>query len=202
MFNKIRNWFFHEDLKRQNLAAFIMLAGSVLGLLASFMLSIESLILAKNSHAVLSCDLSSVLSCSTVANHWSATILGFPNSFIGVMTLPVMVTIAVALLAGAKFPKWFMQAAQAGAIVGMVFAAWMFYMSYIEIGALCPWCLTLDAGMTLIFFGLTRYNILRKNISWRGAQKFVSGGYDALIAASVIVLVVVAIIAKFGGQLF
>ena len=202
MFNKIRNWFFHKDLKRQNLAAFIMLIGSALGLLASFMLSIEALILAKNSHAVLSCDLNSVLSCSTVANHWSATILGFPNSFIGMMTLPVMVTIAVALLAGAKFPKWFMQAAQAGAIVGMVFAAWMFYMSYIEIGALCPWCLTLDVGMTLIFFGLTRYNILRKNISWRGAQKFVSGGYDALIAVSVIVLVVVAIIAKFGGQLF
>ena len=202
MFNKIRNWFFHKDLKRQNLAAFIMLIGSALGLLASFMLSIEALILAKNSHAVLSCDLNSVLSCSTVANHWSATILGFPNSFIGVMTLPVMVTIAVALLAGAKFPKWFMQAAQAGAVAGMVFAAWMFYMSYIEIGVLCPWCLTLDAGMTLIFFGLTRYNILRKNISWRGAQKFVSGGYDALIAVSVIVLVVVAIIAKFGGQLF
>ena len=40
-----------------------------------------------------------------MANHWSAAILGFPNSFIGVMTLPVMVTIAVALLAGAKFPK-------------------------------------------------------------------------------------------------
>ena len=202
MFNKIRNWFFHEDLKRQNLAAFIMLIGSALGLLASFMLSIEALILAKNSHAVLSCDLNSVLSCSTVANHWSATILGFPNSFIGVMTLPVMVTIAVALLAGAKFPKWFMQAAQAGAVAGMVFAAWMFYMSYIEIGALCPWCLTLDVGMTLIFFGLTRYNILRKKISWRGAQKFVSGGYDALIAVSVIVLVVVVIIAKFGGQMF
>ena len=84
----------------------------------------------------------------------------------------------------------------------MAFATWMFYMSYIEIGALCPWCLTLDVGMTLIFFGLTRYNILRKNISWRGAQKFVSGGYDALIAVSVIILVVVAIIAKFGGQLF
>lgn len=202
MFNKIRNWFFHKYLKRQNLAAFIMLIGSALGLLASFMLSIEALILAKNSHAVLSCDLNSVLSCSTVANHWSATILGFPNSFIGVMTLPVMVTIAVALLVGAKFPRWFMQAAQAGAVAGMVFAVWMFYMSYIEIGVLCPWCLTLDAGMTLIFFGLTRYNILRKNISWRGAQKFVSGGYDALITVSVIVLVVVAIIAKFGGQLF
>ena len=70
MFNKIRNWFFYEDLKRQNLAAFIMLIGSALGLLASFMLSIEALILAKNSHAVLSCDLNSVLSCSTVASNY------------------------------------------------------------------------------------------------------------------------------------
>ena len=80
MFNKIKNWLFHEDLKKQNLAAFIMLAGSGLGLLASFILSIEALELAKNSHAVLSCDFSSALSCSAVANHWSAAILGFPNS--------------------------------------------------------------------------------------------------------------------------
>ena len=69
---------------------------------------------------------SSALSCSAVANHWSAAILGFPNSFIGVMTLPVMVTIAVALLAGAKFPKWFMQAAQAGAVIGM-------YVCYLDV---------------------------------------------------------------------
>ena len=202
MFNKIRNWFFYEDLKRQNLAAFIMLIGSALGLLASFMLSIEALILAKNSHAVLSCDLNSVLSCSTVASHWSATILGFPNSFIGVMTLPVMVTIAVALLAGAKFPKWFMQAAEAGAVAGMVFAIWMFYMSYIEIGVLCPWCLTLDLGMLMIMFGLTRYNVLQKNISCRCIQKIVGGGYDVLVVVSLVVAVIVAIIAKFGSQLF
>ena len=67
MFNKIKNWLFHEDLKKQNLAAFIMLLGSGLGLLASFVLSIEALELAKNSHAVLSCDFSSALSCSAVA---------------------------------------------------------------------------------------------------------------------------------------
>ena len=201
MFNKIRNWFFHKDLKRQNLAAFIMLAGSVLGLLASFMLSIEALILAKNSHAVLSCDLSSVLSCSTVANHWSATILGFPNSFIGVMTLPVMVTIGVALLAGTKFPRWFMQAAQAGAFIGMIFAIWMFYMSYVEIGVLCPWCLTLDVGMLLIFGGMTRYNILSGVITGKKVKKFVQNDYDIVLLMIIITLAVVMILAKFGDQL-
>lgn len=202
MFSKIKARFFHKDLRQQHLAGVALLIGSALGLLASFVLSIESLVLAKNSQAVLSCDLNSALSCSAVAHHWSAAILGFPNSFIGMITLPVMVTIAVALLAGARFPKWFMQAAQLGAVAGLLFAGWMFYMSYVEIGALCPWCLTLDMGMLLIIFGLTRYNILLKNISWRGARRFVDGGYDVFVTASLVVAVIMAIIAKFGGQLF
>ena len=102
MFKKVRNWLFHEDLKRRHMSALALLVGSGLGLLASLALSIESLVLAKNSEAVLSCDLNSALSCSAVANHWSAAIFGFPNSFIGLATLPVMITIAVALLAGTK----------------------------------------------------------------------------------------------------
>ena len=201
MFSKIRNWLFHEDLKKQNLAAFVMLVGSGLGLLASFVLSIESLELAKNSHAVLSCDFSSALSCSAVANHWSAAILGFPNSFIGVMTLPVMVTIAVALLAGTKFPRWFMFAAQIGVSVGFIFALWMFYMSFVEIGVLCPWCLTLDVGMLLIFGGMTRYNILTGVITGKKVKKFVQNDYDIVLLMIIIALAVVMILVKFGDQL-
>ena len=112
-----------------------------------------------------------------------------------------MVTIAVALLAGAKFPKWFMQAAQLGAVAGLLFAGWMFYMSYVEIGALCPWCLTLDAGMLLIFYGLTRHNVLNKIIEHRGLHRFVDQGYDTLVLASVAALVIMAILAKFGSQI-
>ena len=41
MFNKIKKWLFHEDLKKQNLATFVMLLGSGLGLMESFVLSIE-----------------------------------------------------------------------------------------------------------------------------------------------------------------
>ena len=184
------------------MSALALLVGSGLGLLASLALSIESLVLAKNSEAVLSCDLNSALSCSAVANHWSAAILGFPNSFIGLATLPVMITIAVALLAGTKFPKWFMQCAQGGVIAGLLFAFWMFGMSYLVIGALCPWCLTLDLGMILIFFGMTRYNVLVKNISGKTLGKFVDRGYDMLFAAVLVVLAMMAIIAKFGDQLF
>ena len=201
MFDMLRKWLSNKDSKRRQLAVLALLLGSGLGLLASFVLSIEALTLAKNSHAALNCDLNSVISCSAVANHWSATLLGFPNSFIGMMTLPVMVTIAVALLAGTKFPKWFMWGAQLGAVAGLLFAGWMFYMSYVEIGALCPWCLTLDAGMLLIFYGLTRHNVLNKIIEHRGLRRFVDQGYDTLVLASVAALIVMVILAKFGSQI-
>ena len=202
MFDMLRKWLSNKDSKRRQFAVLALLLGSGLGLLASFVLSIEALTLAKNSHAALNCDLNSVISCSAVANHWSATLLGFPNSFIGMMTLPVMVTIAVALLAGTKFPKWFMWGAQLGAVAGLLFAGWMFYMSYVEIGALCPWCLTLDAGMLLVCYGLTRYNVVTRMVGGRRMRKFVDRGFDTFLLALVTVVIVVVILATFGRELF
>ena len=56
--------------------------------------------------------------------------------------------------------------------------------------------------MILIFFGMTRYNVLVKNISGKTLGKFVDRGYDMLFAAVLVVLAMMAIIAKFGDQLF
>jgi hypothetical protein len=100
-----------------------------------------------------------------------------------------------------------MQVTQLGAIAGLVFAGWMFYMSYTVIGVLCPWCLTLDVAMVVLFFGVTRYNILgdffpvSKQTNDK-LQKFVKNSYDMLAMWSVLVLGVLAIILKFGSDLF
>ena len=51
MFEKLRKRLSGKESKRRQLAALLMLVGSGLGLLASFVLSIESLTLTKNSHA-------------------------------------------------------------------------------------------------------------------------------------------------------
>ena len=200
MFKFFAQWFSKQD-KRQKIAEISLLTGAGVGLLASFILSIETLVLAKTPNTVLGCDLNAVISCSSVAQHWSASLLGFPNSFIGVMTLPVMVTIAVALLAGTKFPRWFMFAAQIGVSIGFIFALWMFYMSFVEIGVLCPWCLTLDVGMLLIFGGMTRYNILTGVITGKKVKKFVQNDYDIVLLMIIITLAVVMILVKFGEQL-
>lgn len=197
-----------KQTEQSRIAIFSMLfAGSLIGLLASFVLSIEAIELAKSSSANLPCDLTSIVSCSTVAKHWSARVLGFPNSFIGMATLPVMATIAVAGLAGVLFPKWFMRAAFAGSVLGVLFAGWMFYMSFVVIGALCPWCLTLDLGMVLIFFALLRYQALEQNFCitngiTKKLRSFVLKGYDYAAAVAVIVAVVAAILVKYGSHLW
>ena len=57
MFDALRKWCSDKNLRRQRLAALALLIGSGVGLLASFVLSIEALTLAKNSHATQICYL-------------------------------------------------------------------------------------------------------------------------------------------------
>src|SRR5689334_13414998 len=111
---QIRNFFTHEDKKiRDDRWIFLsMLVGALLSLLASFVLSVEAIELAKNPAAELSCSVNIVLNCATVALHPSASLWGFPNSFLGLMAEPVVITVAIAGLAGIKFPRKFMFAAQ------------------------------------------------------------------------------------------
>lgn len=184
-----------------------LLGGSLIGLVASAVLSYEAIVLARESTAVLSCDLNAIVSCGTVGRHASSYIFGFPNSFIGMVAMPVFITIAVAGLARTQFPRWFMKAAEGGAVVSLLFAAWMLYMSLSVIGALCPWCLTTDLGVLLIVFALIRYNASTDNLCIKGSaatrlKAVVRKNYDVVVLISVIVLVVATILAKYGSQLF
>jgi len=140
-----------------------MLVGSVLGLVASFVLSVDAIELARNPAASFSCDISAKVSCSTVGLSWQASVFGFPNAFLGLITEPVVITLAVAALAGVRFPRWFMLAAQAVYLIGFVFAYWLFYQAYFDIGALCPWCLLITATTTMVFVSMTRINLLDNN---------------------------------------
>ena len=203
--SKILSFFRRKDKKlNDNRWVFSsMLIGSLLSLLASFMLSVEAFELASNPDAVLSCSINSVLNCATVAKHPSAFLFGFPNSFLGLMAEPVVITVAIAGLFGMRFPKLFMFIAQIGYTLGFIFAYYLFYVSFFIIQTLCPWCLLVTLTTTLVFFSITRYNIrdgnlyLSDNISKR-LQILIKKDYDRLLLASIIVVVIAAILIKYG----
>lgn len=140
-----------------------MLVSSVLGLVASLVLSIEAITLAADPEAGLSCDITAKISCSTVGVSWQANLLGFPNAFLGLMSEPIVITVAVAGLAAVRFPRWFMLTAQAVYAIGFAFAIWLFFQAYFVIGALCPWCLLITVTTTLVFASMTRINLLDNN---------------------------------------
>jgi uncharacterized membrane protein len=207
MFNNIKLFFHHEDkdIYDNRIIFASMLFGAALSLLAAFVLSTEAVWLAMNPNAHLSCSINVVLNCATVAKTSFAMLLGFPNSFIGLMSEPVVITVAMAGLAGVKFPRRFMFVAQIFYTLGFMFAYFLTSISTFVIHALCPWCLLVTLATTLVFFSMTRYNIrednlyLSKRISKR-AKEFIEKDYDKLVLASIIAIVIAVIIIKYGNN--
>ncbi len=207
--NRIVAFFSHKDKNlRDNRWIFTsMLIGSLLSLLAAFVLSVEAFHLAKNPDASLSCSVNVVLNCATVAKHPSAEMLGFPNSFFGMMAEPVVITVAIAGLAGIKFPRRFMQWAQVGYTLGLLYALYLFGISFFIIQALCPWCLLVTLTTILVWFSITRYNIREKNLPFSKSlqhtlHEYTKKDYDKVVMLGLIVVIIAAIIVKYGDGLF
>lgn len=207
--HRFKDFFTHEDRKlRDNRWIFIsMLVGAILSLIAAFVLSVEAIEIAKNPNATLSCSVNVVLNCATVAKHPSAELLGFPNSFFGLMAEPVVITVAIAGLAGIAFPRRFMFWAQIGYTLGFAFAIFLFFVSMFVIGALCPWCLLVTASTTFVWFSITRYNIRENNLylpkkAQKVAQRFIEKDYDKLVLGVLIVAMIAVIFLKYGASLF
>lgn len=207
--NKLLAFFTHEDKNlRDNRWIFVsMLIGAILSLLAAFVLSVESFQLAKDPNAALSCSVNVILNCATVAKHPSAEMLGFPNSFFGMMAEPIVIVVAIAGLAGVRFPRGFMAAAQIGYTLGLLYALVLLSISYFIIQALCPWCLLVTLTTILVWFALTRYNIRENNLflpkSWQKTlEKFIRRDFDKLAMFSLIALIIIAIVVKYGDGLF
>lgn len=209
MFKKISEFFTHHDREvRDNRWIFAsMLAGSILSLIASFVLSVEAVELARNPNAVLSCSINTIVNCATVGRTSYASLFGFPNSFLGLIAEPVVITVAIASLAGVKFPKLFMFTAQIFYSLGFIFAYYLFLIGLFVIGAVCPWCFLVTLTTTFVFFSITRYNIregnlyLPKNVS-KKAKEFIGKDYDKLILAILIISLIAILILKYGNALF
>ncbi|WP_449060944.1 vitamin K epoxide reductase family protein [Planomonospora algeriensis] len=183
-----------------------MLVSACVSLAASFVLSVDALLLAADPGTSLSCNINAVISCGTVAESWQAQLFGFPNAFLGLVAEPVVITIAVASLGGVRFPRWFMLAAQTVYTLGLVFAYWLFHQSMFVIGALCPWCLLVTVSTTLVFFTLTHVNVRDGNLplpprAQAAALRFIDADFDAIAVAIWILVLILAVVLKYGPAL-
>ena len=184
-----------------------MLVSSVLSLIAALVLSIDAWKLAANPDSKFACDINAVVSCGKVAKAWQSTLLGFPNSFIGLMTEPVVIAIAVAGLGLVAFPRWFMRAAHFVYGLGLIFALWLLSQSFFVIKAFCPWCLLVTVSTITVFSTMSRIVIMEN--TWNLPESinskltnFLNRGFGRTLYVFIYAALFVAILMKYGDKIF
>ncbi|SNT17120.1 Uncharacterized membrane protein [Micrococcales bacterium KH10] len=184
-----------------------MLLSALLSLTAAVVLSIDAWILAADPTKELACDINAVLSCGSVALSDQATLFGFPNSFLGLIFEPVVITLAIASLGGTRFPRWFMATAQFIYLLALIFALWLFFQSTYVIHALCPWCLVITFGTTMVFMTLLHVNIRDNNLYLprglqRKAESALRMNLDLLMTFLMIAAITAIILVNYGTAIF
>lgn len=142
----------------RSLARLLTIAG-VIGLLASFTLTVERIQLYQDPGHRPSCSINPILSCGSVMTHWQASLFGFPNPLLGIAGFAAVAATGAALLAGARPSRWFWLSLQAGALAGLALICWLISQSLYAIGALCPYCMVVWAAIFPLAWYLTLHNL-------------------------------------------
>ena len=155
----------HKNLTLKQTYPFIMVITGSIGFIASFMLTIDLLEILKNPNFQPVCNINPIFSCSSVMESSASSTFGFANSLIGIAGYAAIITIGMALIAGATFKRWFWIGLQIGTTLAMPFLIWLFYYSLYDSKALCLFCMTVWAVTLPLFWYTTLYNFREKNIN-------------------------------------
>ena len=158
-----------EQRTRPVVFAVWLIIASVIGWFAAFQLTVEKFVLLENPTDALACDVSPFIQCSKNLGSWQGEIFGFPNPLLGLTGWMAPLVVGVAILAGARFPRWFWAAFGAGIAFAFGLVCWLIGQSLYasNLGVLCPWCMVTWAVTIPTFFAtmlhLTRNGTFTKN---------------------------------------
>jgi len=170
--------------------ALVLIVGGLLGLLASFALTMDDINLLKNPETALTCNVNAVVNCGKNIESWQGSVFGFPNPILGLMMFPAPVVVGFALLARARFADWFWWIFNAGLLFAISFVYWLAFQSIFDIGTLCPWCSLVYLVTIPMFLAVTVRN-LRAGLAGRALQKVghAIAGWVPLIAIAGYVII-------------
>ncbi|MFE1942459.1 vitamin K epoxide reductase family protein [Streptomyces massasporeus] len=120
--------------------ALLLVVTGAAGLLASWIITLDKFKLLEDPGFTPGCSLNPVVSCGSVLESDQAEVFGFPNPMLGLVAYGVVICVGLSLLAGARFPRWYWLAFDAGCLFGVGFVTWLQFESLYRINALCLWC--------------------------------------------------------------
>lgn len=143
-------------------ALWLIFAGAV-GWWAAFSLTMERFHQLANPGDAASCDFSVLVQCSTNLQSAQGSVFGFPNPIIGLAAWIAPIVVGMALLAGARFARWFWAMFWVGFAFAIGFVIWLIAQSLFVLATLCPWCMVTWSVVIPSFFVVTLH-VLREGV--------------------------------------
>jgi uncharacterized membrane protein len=144
------------------LAVWLVIAGAV-GWWAAYSLLSERLHLLADPTASASCDFSVLIQCGKNLDSWQGSVFGFANPILGVAAWVAPIVVGMALLAGARFARWFWLLFWAGMLFAFGFVIWLISQSIFSLATLCPWCMVTWVVTIPSFYAVTLH-LLREGV--------------------------------------
>jgi uncharacterized membrane protein len=135
----------------------IIIASSV-GLLASFFQTLEKIALIENPHAILTCNINSIFSCTNILNTWQSSIFGFPNSLMCIAFFMLTLTVGLVGRTGGIVGVNMRLVAQGFTMFFVLFGFWYLWQSIFAVGSVCIFCMFCYASVLTISGVLFRLN--------------------------------------------
>jgi len=174
----------------------VLLITAVAGLWAAFELTLDKFAVLADPDAALSCNISVIVQCgANLQSAQGAVFFGVPNPVWGLMGWVAPIAVAVALIAGAAFQRWFWLLFDLGLAGALAFCIWLMSQSIFVLGTLCPWCMLTWAATILAFWTVTFHNLKQGAFgAWGRRPGAVLLGWSPLVA--LLSYVVIALVAQ------
>lgn len=182
--------------------AILALITAAAGLYASISLVGEKLQILENPLHTTACDINAVLSCGTVIRTDQAAVFGFPNPLIGLVAYAVVIVIAVAVLAGARFRNWFWWGLIVGQLLGQVFLIWLWFEATFQINALCLYCMLVWLVHPFLLMSTIGRSVRTGALPGSAAARSSSGLWSMGAAVLIVVIIFGAVLVRFSGTMF
>ncbi|MFI0137145.1 vitamin K epoxide reductase family protein [Streptomyces luteogriseus] len=151
--------------------ALLLVVTGAAGLLASWIITLDKFRLLEDPDFTPGCSLNPVVSCGSVLESDQAEAFGFPNPMFGLVAYGVVICVGTSLLAGARFPRWYWLAFDAGCLFGVGFVTWLQFESLYRINALCLWCCLAWAATIPLFWYVTSFAVRQGFLPAPGAVR-------------------------------
>lgn len=185
-----------RDGRPLELGIFLAVA-SVAGFFSAFRLTVEKVSTFTAPDVAPSCNVSVLVQCGKNLASWQGSLFGFPNPLLGVVGWMILFVIAVLIISGVAFARWFWIALNVGIALALAFAIFLITESIFVLGTLCPWCMATWSVVIPAFWAITFYNLKSGHIPASARVRTIgTAAYGFVPLITLVSFIVVAVIAQ------